>query len=107
MFYILLLTVGGFAAQPAMPAIRDYPNVPCIPYATFNTLLEETNGAAKLTQTIETPSFPGLTRLLIVTYSGTKQVFGGRPDCVLATPLFVDHTDSVWPNVPLIDFSHG
>lgn len=43
MFYILLLTVGAFAAQPAMPAIRDYPNVPCIPYATFNTLLEETS----------------------------------------------------------------
>jgi hypothetical protein len=93
-----------FATVLLFAAISQYPTMPgpqleCYDYDLFSDVLED--GGAKLTQTIETPSFPSFRRLMIVTYKGTKQVFGAYEDCVLVPPLFIDHPDGMSP-VPMI-----
>lgn len=77
------------------------PQLECYDYDLFGDVLDK--GGAKITQTIETPSFPSFKRLIIVTYQGTKQVFGGYEDCVLVPPLFVDYPEGMNP-VPMIKF---
>ena len=93
-----LLLVAGLSQYPTMVTPNQ---IECYDYDLFNDVIDD--GGAKLTQTIETPSFPSFKRLLIVTYKGTKQVFGGYEDCVIVPPLFVDYPDGMSP-VPMIKF---
>jgi hypothetical protein len=92
-----ILLVAGLSQYPTMKG----PDIECYDYDLFSEVID--HGGAKLTQTIETPSFPTFKRLMIVTYKGTKQVFGAYDACVVVPPLFVDYPDGMSP-VPMIQF---
>lgn len=87
-----------------LPILPDWNALRCVPYAQFSDTVATFDGA-RITQTIETPSFPGLTRLVIVTYKGTKELFGGRGDCVIVPAIFVDHAPDAKPPLPILMFS--
>lgn len=94
----VILLVAGLSQYPT---IMTPDQVECYDYDLFSDVLDR--GGAKLTQTIETPSFPTFKRLMVVTYKGTKQVFGAYADCVVVPPLFVDYPDGM-DRVPMIEF---
>jgi hypothetical protein len=70
----VILLVAGLSQYPT---IMTPDQVECYDYDLFSDVLDR--GGAKLTQTIETPSFPTFKRLMVVTYKGTKQVFAPMP----------------------------
>jgi len=44
---------------------------------------------------IETPSFPTVARLFIVTLDGTKEAFAATANCVMVPAVFVDAPDGM------------
>lgn len=99
-----LIVLALVPMSDVLPFIPDWNALRCISYADFADTVATFDGA-KLTQTIETPSFPGLSRLLIVTYRGTKELFGGRGDCVMVPAIFVDHKPDAKLPLPILMFS--
>ena len=87
------------AALSQYPTITSPDQIECYDYALFTQVMEK--GGAKVTQTIETPSLPSFKRLFVVTYQGTKQIFGAYADCVVVPPLFIDYPDGMDP-IPMI-----
>jgi hypothetical protein len=77
---VMLVAVAGSPVAP--------PQIECYDYDLFADVVDRSH--ARLTQTIETPSFPTFRRLMIVTMDGTKQVFGAHDDCVEVPALFTD-----------------
>lgn len=92
----VIMLVAGLSQYPT---IVTPDQIECYDYDLFARLVEK--DGAKVTQTIETPSFPSFKRLFIVTYRGTKQVFGAYEKCVVVPPLFVDYPDGMDP-IPMI-----
>lgn len=70
-------------------------------FELFNDAVAQGGGA--ITQTIETPSFPTVPRMIIVTVENIKEVFAALPDCVMAPPVYIDAPDDGKP-VPFIKF---
>lgn len=87
------------AALSQYPTATSPDQIECYGYGVFTDVMAK--AGAKVTQTIETPSFPSFKRLFIVTYKGTKQVFGAYADCVVVPPLFIDYPDGMDP-IPMI-----
>lgn len=100
---ILVAMVG----QPELPIVKDWTQMDCVTYDQFPTVLAQFGGKAQIVGKIELAGFPGLARFVIVSFAGTMEVFGGRPDCVLVPPLIVDHPDEMHGNVPWLDFRRG
>lgn len=82
--------------QPPAPDQRE-----CYDFDLFNDAVAQ--GGGKITQTIETPSFPTVARMLIVTLEGTKEVFAATAQCVIVPPVYIDTPDDMAP-VPFIEF---
>lgn len=61
------------------------------------------SSSGKITQTIETPSFPTVARMLIVTVEGTKEIFAATAQCEIVPPVYIDAPDDMAP-VPFIKF---
>lgn len=81
------------SALSQYPTITSPDQIECYDYSVFTDVMEK--AGAKVTQTIETPSFPSFKRLFVVTFKGTKQVFGAYADCVVVPPLFIDYPDGM------------
>jgi len=75
-----------------LPILPNWRGLTCLPYADFTTIVGDAGG--KLTSTVETPTFPTLKRLMVVTYGPTKEIFGARDDCVMVPAIFADHPDT-------------
>jgi hypothetical protein len=87
------------AALSQYPTITSPGQIECYDYGLFTDVMAK--AGAKVTQTIETPSFPSFKRLFVVTYKGTKEIFGAYDRCVVVPPLFVDYPDGMDP-IPMI-----
>ena len=96
---IIFPTLLFAAALSQYPTITTPDQIECYDYALFSDVMDKAGG--KITQTIETPIFPSFKKVFIVTYPGTKEVFGASADCVVVPPLFIDYPDGMDP-VPLI-----
>jgi hypothetical protein len=83
------------------PTLAPPDKAECMPYEVFTSLLD--GQGARVSQTIETPSFPSFKRLMVVTFQGTKQVFGAVDACVVVPALFVDYPQGMSP-VPLLQW---
>ena len=94
----LIVLAAGLSQYTTIPTPDQ---IECYDYDLFSEVIDQ--GGAKITQTIETPSFPSFKRLFVVTYKVTKQVFGAYSDCVVVPPLFFDYRDGMDP-VPMIKF---
>jgi hypothetical protein len=92
---IAAIVVIGFIQSPSTQKIQGE----CYDYDLFSDVVEK--GGAKLTQTIELPSFSTVKRLLIVTLDGTKETYLGLADCVVVPPAFVDYPDDMKP-IPVL-----
>ena len=67
----------------------------CYEYDLFSDVVEA--GGGKITQTIETPSFPTIKRLFIVTLDGTKETYAATATCVVVPAIFVDAPNDLSP----------
>lgn len=88
------------AALSQYPTITSPNQIECYDYGVFTDVMRK--AGAKVTQTIETPSFPSFKRLFIVTYKGTKQVFGAYDKCVVVRSSST--TPMGWNPVPMIQW---
>jgi hypothetical protein len=79
--------------QPPAPDQRE-----CYDFELFNDAVAQ--GGGKIT---ETPSFPTVARMLIVTLEGTKEIFAATAQCVIVPPVYIDAPDDGKP-VPFIKF---
>ncbi len=82
-----LLTLIGLYQEPLGRELD------CYPFADFVHAVEMAGG--KVTQTVETPSFPSVKQMVVVTLEGTKQVYLDEGDCVIAPPVYVDAPDGM------------
>jgi len=96
MFFAIALVLAGVSQPPTPVDGRD-----CTEFKLFADAVTMAGG--KITATIETPSFPTVARMIIVTYEGTKEIFAATKSCVLTPPMYVDAPEGL-ERVPIIKF---